>query len=160
MYYIIILTTLSLLFFKYDGVSVLKDCGKSLVNSKQRLVKLKFKISMMYMAVQVMFQVFYLSLYQKFMFNNVKKIDRKTYEVVFTINGKVFKFRIKPTRGPSIILQAIDDKDTDVTTTLEPYINFSSSKIVDITPRDFQMKNVNIEYFSGENKTIENNCKL
>ena len=59
-----------------------------------------------------------------------------------------------------LILQAIDDKDTDVTSTLEPYINFSSSKIVDITPRDFQMKNVNIEYFSGENKTIENNCKL
>ena len=90
MYFIIIFTTLSLLFVKYDGMSILKDCRNSLVNSNQRLVKLKNKCNMIYIALQIMFQVFYLSLYQKFIFKNVKKIDRKTYEVIFTINGKIW----------------------------------------------------------------------
>jgi hypothetical protein len=57
-----------------------------------------------------------------FLFNNVKKIKFNTYVVTYTINGKLYKFIAKPTRGPSRVVQISNEMQIDVTDEILPYM--------------------------------------
>jgi hypothetical protein len=54
--------------------------------------------------------------------NTVVKIGRNKFEVTYLISGKVYTMVVIPVRGPSPVLQVINDSEEDVTDKVLPYL--------------------------------------
>tara|TARA_B100002019_G_C21191831_1_gene559243 strand:- start:76 stop:396 length:321 start_codon:yes stop_codon:yes gene_type:complete len=91
---------------------------------------------------------------------NIVKVDKNIYELTFTITGKLYKVRFKLKKGPSSVLQCSDHDINDVTTIVEPYLNYKQLTIVDVTPKDLNIENLNIETNDGNLKKYKNNEKI
>jgi hypothetical protein len=73
------------------------------------------------LALMVFSEAIYITLVQK-LNKSVKKIDRHTFEITYVINGKLYKMRVKPKRGPSPVLQISNEEQSDVTDQVLPYM--------------------------------------
>ena len=91
---------------------------------------------------------------------NIVKVDKNIYELTFTITGKLYKVRFKVKKGPGSVLQCSDNDINDVTTIVEPYLNYKLLTIIDITPKDLNIKDLNIEMNNGVLKKYKNNEKI
>lgn len=87
--------------------------------------------------------------------NTIKKIDRKTFEVSYVINGKLYKMIIKPDKGPLPIILAYNQDNQDITDLIIPYLgpsnNFHNYKF---TPNFFGMEKIIIENSDCDNLTF------
>jgi hypothetical protein len=102
-YYAVIMGTMGC-FYKLDGWNICKH---------QYLI--------IWTSLKLLAQAFYLSLLQ-WLNSSLKKIDRNTYEISYIINGKLYKMRVKPQKGPKPVLQVIDECSEDVTTEVLQYL--------------------------------------
>jgi hypothetical protein len=79
----------------------------------------------------------------------IKNIGFNHYEITYVIKGKVYKFRVRPTKLPRI-LQVIDEKDEDVTDKLSAYFgpdeNFHGKVY---RPKDFKYKELTFNMADG-----------
>ena len=78
-------------------------------------------IRILWISFRLIFHTFYI-LFLQYMNNSIRKIDRKTYELTYVLNGKLYKMIILPKRGPVPILQISNDKHEDVTDVVLPYM--------------------------------------
>ena len=152
---------LSLYFFRVEisngykasmnQVNKLKMLGGAIYALDNKKSKLKIITS----SVRVISQVIWLTLVQRFVYKNVKKVDKNKYELFFAIEGKIYRVVLNHRRGPSHILQIIDNDDNDITNKLEPYFNTSMNIITEFTPTYFGYDNLTIETVCGTEKTFK-----
>ena len=90
----------------YKKVGQLNDVNK-LLNKDTNTIGIYIKSSLM------ISKMLYMSFIQ-YMTNNIKKINKNTYELTYVLNGKQFKILIKDYKGPKMISYVTDDKDNDI----------------------------------------------
>jgi len=81
----------------------------------------KNSICVFFVSSKIIFYALYIAFLQ-YMNSTVRRIDRKTYEVTYVINGKIYKMNVKPKAGPSPIVRVSDELNNDVTSKILPYI--------------------------------------
>ena len=150
-------------FIYFDGIYALKNRYDRFKNLNQ-LVSTKYKgkincntkMKIFYLSIIIILKALYLSILQK-LNNSLKKIDNNTYELSYTISGNIYKMIIIPNRGPSNVLQIIDDNYEDVTDFIMPYLgpkeNWHNSSM--FTPSFFNKKSLTFNMMQEE-KTFNN----
>jgi hypothetical protein len=99
-------------------------------------------------------QTLYIS-YLQYINNTVRKLDHKTYEITYVIDGKIYKMLTVPKRGPAPILQISNDKDEDVTEQILPYMGPQYDwHGRNITPRFFSCKSLTFQLSNGKEQTM------
>lgn len=78
---------------------------------------------------------------------NITRRGRDLFEVGLFLNGKFVKILVKLKRGPGVILQAIDDKDQDITDELSSYYCYD---VCMITPKELGYKYIDVVMCNGE----------
>jgi hypothetical protein len=103
---------------------------------------------------------FYLSFLQT-VNNNVRFVDKNTYDISYVINGVRYTLRVKCKKGPRMLIQALDENDNDITEVIQaylgPYENFHMSKL---TPADLGLGSVTIHNSFGTELHIDKNDQL
>ena len=87
---------------------------------------------------------------------SVRKLDKKTYEISYVIDRKLYKMIVTPKRGPAPIIQVSDENSTDITDYILPYMGPEydwHGKL--FTPKFFQRKSLTFELMNGEEFTYE-----
>jgi hypothetical protein len=77
----------------------------------------------MYKTVETIVTILYMMLYQK-LWKNLVVVGPGVYDVLYTMNAKLYRIRIFHKRGPRgrKVLQVINEADEDVTTDIVPYL--------------------------------------
>jgi hypothetical protein len=152
---------LSLYFFREEIIngykSTINQINKLrlLGNAIHSLDNKKSAFKIILSSLKVICQVIWLSLIQRFVYKNVKKIDKNKYELFFGIEGKIYRLVVNHKRGPSHILQIIDNNDNDITNKLEPYFNTSMNIVNEFTPKYFGYDILTIETVCGTERTFK-----
>ena len=145
---------------RLDAHLVIKDAITHRYNRWTRLNDLVAtthtgKLQITWVSLQMIIRALYVSFVQ-YMNNTVRKLDRKTYEISYMINGKLYKMIVIPKRGPAPVLQISDDEQNDVTSQILPYMgpqyDWHGSKF---KPSFFGHKSLTIELSNGEEYTCE-----
>lgn len=86
-------------------------------------------------------------------------IGKNKYEVSYVINGKLYKFQTNVHKGPTPILQIIDNNDHDVTRLVLPYMGpkFNGHGTISPTPNLLGYKSLTFETSLGESYTCLEN---
>ena len=74
-----------------------------------------------YHSLCLLCRVLYLSFLQ-YMNSTVVKLGRNKFLVTYVISGKVYTMVVTPVRGPSPVIQVINDCEEDITTDVLPYL--------------------------------------
>ena len=89
----------------------------------------------------------------------VKQLDRNTYEITFTIRGRIHKLLVKNTQGPDDIIMVINGNGDDVTDNVRPYLGPNADAFAShadqITPEFFGESELTFMMDSGEDIVIE-----
>jgi len=104
-------------------------------------------------SVKMVVQTWYITLLQ-YMNTAIRKVDRKTYEVSYVIDGRMYKMLVVPKRGPAPVLQISDDESNDVTEQILPYMgpqyDWHGHKF---TPQFFGHESLTFELMDGSEHT-------
>ena len=117
---------------------------------------IKINYNMFRMVFMLLWQAAILIISQWFN-KNVENIGKNKYQVQFCIGGKIYKIIIKHQKGPSNILQIVDNNDNDITNKIEPYLIFVPQNI---TPGELCYDNITVMYSDGTDKKYEKNDVL
>lgn len=132
---------------KYQKIKSLK----SLVASQHKNI-----LKILWVTFCIICQTFYISLCQYFN-QSVRRLDKNTYEISYTINGLLYRMVVKPKRGPKCIIEAVDEFDNDITNELLSYLgpmeNFHGGN--HITPGFFKKAKVILSLTNGKEITFE-----
>lgn len=108
------------------------------------------------LSIKIVLSTLYLSLVQ-YMTNSVRRIDSKTYEITYTIEGKVYKLVTKVRRGPAPITAATDGYSNDLTDVILQYLgprydwhgNEFSPQFFGVDTLTFRLQDGSFATFSG-----------
>jgi hypothetical protein len=138
-------------FIVQEAVMYRYNRWKSLNELVSKRQKNKFLIFVT--SFKMIMQAFYISFLQ-YMNNTIRKLDHKTYEVTYVIDGKTYKMIVVPKRGPAPILQISNDEDEDVTEEILPYMGPQYDwHCKNITPRFFGYKSLTFQLCDGTEQT-------
>lgn len=150
-------------FVYFDGIYAIKYRYERFRNLNQ-LVSTKYKerincntkMKIVWFSIVIILKVLYLSILEK-LNKSIKKIDNNTYELSYAVNGKIYKMIIIPNRGPSSVLQVIDDNNDDITDFILPYLGPKENwhGFRGFTPSFFKRKSLTFNMMSTE-KTFYN----
>ena len=146
------------LFYYLGGVNIAKEVIAPIYKRWKNLNRLVSTTeSSTWFIILISLKLVIYSLYISFLQNinkTVRKIDKKTYEISYVINGKLYKMISHVQFGPSPILQIIDDQENDVTETVLPYMgpsyNWHGNKI---SPDFFGHNSLTFELADGTEYT-------
>lgn len=147
-------------FYRFEGYLVLKNIIVSKYSRWKRLNQLVSKtehnnVQIMWVSFKMVVYIMYISFLQ-YINSSVRKIDHKTYEVTYIINGRLYKMIVVPKRGPSPVLQISNNFQTDVTEQILPYMgpryNWHGAKV---NPKFFGYKALTFELGDGTEYTYE-----
>ena len=146
-YYLLFLVGSSVLYF-----------SKNIIKNNYQLIKIrKINFKSLKFILRIFIQLFYISFIQKIA-KNIQKIDKNSYELSYIINNKLYKLKLKIQKGPSPILQIINNDDDDITYKILPYLgpdyNFNGIKY---TPRDFDTQELTFNLINGKTMTFKKN---
>ena len=120
------------------------------INTKNRFL-------IIYLSFKLLFNLLWLNLIQ-YMTSNVVKINRNTYEISYSIEGKLYKLITTMKRGPTPILQIISDEEKDVTLQILPYLGTSyNCDIRELSPSFFNYNTLFFEFSDGTNHLFQIN---
>ena len=127
----------------------------SLVSTNQ-----KTKIAIILISLKLIFQAIWISFLQ-YMNKTVRNIGKNKYEITYVVEGKLYKLVVNVTRGPSPVLQVINESNDDITSTIMPYIgpdyNWHNSQF---TPSFFNCESLTFELADGTEYTVNKNRLL
>ncbi len=90
-----------------------------------------------------------------------KKLDKNTYEITYSVNGKIYKMIVKPSRGPNIISKIVDQNNIDVTKEILPYLGPNNNwHNTNFTVDFFHCEKLIFEMNSGEIKEFDKHEKI
>ena len=156
--YLLSLCTL-IIFYRLDGVAIVRDTVLSRYDKWKSVNQLvstheKSKFRIIFFSIKLILEALYLSLIQ-YLNSSVKKLDRKTYEISYQIEGRTYKMIVIPKRGPPPVLQIINDHDIDITDYVLPYMgaqyDWHGTKL---TPRFFGSQTLTFNFIDGSEKTF------
>jgi hypothetical protein len=114
-------------------------------------VNTKNKFLITYYSIKLIFNLLWLNMIQ-YMNNSVIKINKNTYQISYVIEGKLYKFVTKIKRGPTPILQIINNQENDVTRQVLPYLGPTyNCNTHDLTPSFFGYETLFFELGDGSN---------
>jgi hypothetical protein len=116
----------------------------------------KTKLAIITVSLKLIFQALWITFLQK-VNKTVRKINRNKYEITYNIEGKMYKLVVNVTRGPSPVLQIINDTNDDVTSQIMPYLgpNYSWHNTT-FTPEFFSFENLTFELADGTEYSVQN----
>jgi len=79
------------------------------------------KLEVARVSAQILWKATYSGAIQT-MNNSVRAIGKNTYEVTYSIRGRLYKIVVQTKPGPDSVLQVINDQDEDVTDLVRPYL--------------------------------------
>jgi hypothetical protein len=104
----------------------------------------------MWICTRVIIKNIYITCVQK-LNQTLTKIDKHTYKLTYVINGVQYIIHIKTKRGPKLLLQALDDKDNDITEKIQAYLGPSENFHGHVyTPEFFGTNELTLSLSSGE----------
>ena len=123
----------------------------SLVSTRQ-----KTKFAIVVVSLKLIFQAIWISFLQSTN-KTVKKLNKNKYELTYIVEGKMYKLVVNVTRGPSPVLQVINDTNDDVTTQITPYLGPSYNwHNCTFTPEFFGYENLTFELADGTEYSVQN----
>lgn len=157
LYYILLVTTL--LFFSFlshliNTHGIIKNEIANKYNRWRRLNSLvstsqKTKLAIIMVSLKLIFQAIWISFIQSTN-KTVRKLNKNKYELTYLIEGKVYKLVVNVMRGPSPVLQVINDTNEDVTTEVMPYLGSSYNwNNTPFTPEFFGFNSLTFELADG-----------
>ena len=159
MYLLILFLIIFIFFLNNNLFHNLKNISDKLSTHYQIVKKSGFSIKQIFYSLFIIIKLFVIynwnNFLQKHFYTNITNVGKNMYDIKFVINSKSYKFRIKTKRGPSKLLYA-EEGGKDVTHILEPYVNASDIKFVQLTLDDLNLVYVEAELSNGSNKTISN----
>jgi len=147
-------------FFSLDTHIIIKNEIVSKYNRWKRLNSLvstsnKNKLSIIIISLKLIFQAIWLSFLQSTN-KTVKKINKNKYELTYVVEGKVYKLIVNVTRGPSPVLQIIDNLNNDVSSEITPFLgpnyNWHNTQF---TPDFFGYSSLTFELSDGTEYTVQ-----
>ena len=120
MYYLIFFASVvTLIIYKRKDIVENYRNFKKINNLIERTTN-KNIISTFFASLKIALEIFLIYILQKIN-KTVVKLDKNNYEIIYTLNNKLYKFRVKKQKGPSKVLQIIDNKKSqDITDKLLP----------------------------------------
>lgn len=125
--YIEIFMVLGAFFFYRSGCGdVIKDAVSLKISRWKKLNSLvstteNNRLMIAIISFKLIFKTIYVVLIQ-YMNNSVKRIDNKTYELTYVINGRMYKMIVIPKRGPAPVLLITSELTEDLTNRILPYM--------------------------------------
>ena len=114
----------------------------------------KTKLAIILVSLKLIFQAIWISMLQ-YVNKTVKKVGRNKYEISYVVEGKLYKLVVNVTRGPSPVLQVINQSNEDITTRIMPYIgpdyNWHNTYF---TPEFFKCDSLSFELSDGTEYTV------
>lgn len=124
----------------------------SLVSTNQ-----KTKLAIILVSLKLIFQAIWISFLQ-YTNKTVKKLAKNKYEISYVVEGKLYKLVVNVTRGPSPVLQVINESNEDITSKIIPYIgpdyNWHNSQF---TPEFFNCETLSFELADGSEYSVNKN---
>ena len=158
-YYILFIFILSFYYFSphiKSGYRYISDKYNQSRKFKEVIAKDKsdiYMIGIMFSTIITVGYIMFISYIQTFITSFcIKEISKNTYELELFVKNKLLKFRVKIPRGPSQILQILDNNNNDITKEIEPYLN---TNIVDIHLEDINKEEIQILFGNGDFKNIK-----
>ena len=91
-------------------------CLNNLVSTQHRTA-----LSIFSHSLRLLCRVFYISLLQ-YLNSSVIRLGTNQYIITYVVNGKLYRLLVKPKRGPSPVIQVINEEQEDVTSEVLPYM--------------------------------------
>jgi len=122
-YYLIFSLLISSTFFVIDKRIYIKKQKRRITElyslvSRTEKTKMRSCISTLKILIKILKKDFV----DYFNINQAKKVSNDVYEVSYNIEGNNYKMLVEKQKGPPIILNIIDDKNTNVTDKVLPYM--------------------------------------
>ena len=145
-----------------EGHLVLKDTVVTKYRRWRRLNQLvsineRNNVRTVWISFKIVMYTLYIAFLQ-YMNTSVRKLNHKTYEVTYVINGRIYKMMVVPKRGPLPVLQISNDLEIDVTEHVLPYMgpryDWHGSRLA---PRFFGYNSLTFELSDGTEHTYEGN---
>lgn len=155
----------SFLLYRLDTHLAIKDLVNARYKRWESLNQLvsttqQNKLLIALISLRLIFQSMYIALLQ-YMNTTIRKLDNKTYEITYVINGKMYKMITIPKRGPSPVLQISDDEQNDVTSHILSYMgpqyDWHGNRL---TPQFFGHKSLTFELGDGTEHTYTENTHV
>jgi len=136
--------------WKIEAHVIIKQSIISKYTKWKRLNRLVSKLEknnarMIWVSLKILIRTLYVAFIQ-YINNSVRKLDNKTFELTYVINGKMYKMIAIPKRGPTPILQISNDLENDVTDLILPYMG---------PQYDWHGSRFNPEFFGYRSLTFE-----
>lgn len=123
----------------------------SLVSTRQ-----KTRLAIITVSLKLIFQAIWISFLQATN-KTVRKLNKNKYEITYIVEGKLYKLVVNVTRGPSPVLQVINNTNDDVTSEIVPYLgptyNWHNTAF---TPEFFGYENLSFELADGTEYSVQN----
>jgi len=114
-------------------------------------------LSVIHQFIQFIFNYIYIYISQN-IFHNTIVIHKHIYDIEYSINCKIYRFRTSYKKGPSKYSQFIDDQGNDISEDLFKYVGPNDDfHNIDYTPNDFDCSSITIIYSDDTHKTFQNN---
>ena len=104
----------------------------------------KKKLMIIYITLTIIFQSLYLK-FNQYMNNSIKQIDKKTYEINYELNSKIYTIIIKKKFGPPPVIKIINENNIELTGKILPYMG---------PGYDFHGTNLSPSFFGCEKLTF------
>jgi hypothetical protein len=157
MFNFIIGAALLSVFVYLDGHCIVKNTsviGWRKFRKINRLVSTNYKgfFKILWISFYMVTQALWVSMIQ-YLNSTIVQLDRSTYSVTYIIKGKTYMMIVKPTRGPRKVLLVSDEKQTDVSHIVFPYLGPEENFHREIyTPKFFNKKELIFEMSDGTEK--------
>lgn len=132
------------------------------LHSLSQLVRTQYKNIFMifWVCMCIIAKNFYLSVLQ-FFIRSVRHVGKNVYEVSYVINGIKYTMRVRPRKGPPVLIQALDQNDNDVTDVIQEYLgphdNFHGC---DFKPGDFGFTSLTLNTSAADEVTFGKDEKI
>jgi hypothetical protein len=153
------------LFYRLGGASIVKETCRHKYTQWKSINELvatqeTCRFWVVILSIRIVLSTLYLSLVQ-YMSNSVRRLDPKTYEISYTVEGKSYRFVTKVRRGPAPVTAITDGGGNDLTNTVLQYFgpryDWHGSEF---SPRFFCVDSLTFLLPDGVSKTFVGGARL
>jgi len=149
-------------FFYFDGPAIVKNNYQLKLEKWKKLnelVSTKYDgyFTILWISIGMIMKALWINILQ-YLNSSITKLDKKTYELSYVLNGKLYKILINNKTGPRKVILVSDETQTDVSYLITPYLgpkeDFHGCVM---TPEFFNRKELIFELSNGEEKIFKQN---
>lgn len=152
-------------FFYFDGLNIVKNNYQLKVEKWRKLnalVETKYKgyFTILRISICMITKALWINILQ-YCNSSITKLDKKTYELSYVLNGNLYKILIINKTGPRKVLLVSDETQTDMSYVVTPYLGPKEDfHGYYMTPKFFNKKELIFELSNGQEKIFKENDKI